>query len=432
VCWTGSYAHPVLTFSVTSNVEPMKGVEAQKDPKQRPSHETFPLTVTLGHQYLSVDAKGTRTIYDFERFRLYELNLADRSFDEFSLYSDIGFRVLEFRNRLGLGRALTAGGVKTLKTETPLLEQLFSLLDQSHTTIEAKHSGTQTVYQWQSHILASVSDRVRLLPPEYQAEYWRFLRYYAGGHPQIFEALKPLTGVPEAISFVLTNFHTETRTMVLQSLTVMPDQPFSLAGFTRAAPQQEPYVTLALVAPDAPRQLEDRLAAARKDRDLAFSQGRYLDSMLAFQESFLSTGVAEIEWVKAAKDQLNRDANTMRLTGALANKDPLQAQAAADALASLRAAATAHTDVIDIFEGNARFGLNQGKQGLQLLLSALKADPYLTGAWHDLADLYYRAFEMQEAWASMDAARRIAPDDPMVKTFNDLEQALRSRNPEFF
>jgi hypothetical protein len=32
----------------------------------------------------------------------------------------------------------------------------------------------------------------------------------------------------------------------------------------------------------------------------------------------------------------------------------------------------------------------------------------------------------------MDAARRIAPDDPMSKTFNDVELALRSRNPEFF
>jgi hypothetical protein len=101
VCWTASYAHPVLTFSVTSNIEPLKGVEAQKGAIQRASHETFPLTVTLGHKYLSVDAKGTRTIYDFEHFRLYELNLADRSFHEFSLYADVGFRVLEFRNRLG-------------------------------------------------------------------------------------------------------------------------------------------------------------------------------------------------------------------------------------------------------------------------------------------------------------------------------------------
>jgi hypothetical protein len=283
VCWTTSYAHPVLTFSVTSSIEPIKGVEAQKGAPQRASHETFPLIVTLGHQYLSVDAKDTRTIYDFEHFRLYQLNLADRSFHEFSLYADIGFRVLEFRNRLGLGRALTAGGVKTLNTETPLLEQLFSLPDgQSHAEIEARHSGTQTVYQWQTHTLASVSDRVRPLPSDYQAEYWRFLRYYAGGHPQIFEASKPLSGVPEVTSFVLTNFHTETRTMVLQNLAVMPDQPFSLEGFTRAAPQQEPYVTLGLVAPDAPRQLEERLAGARKDRDLAFAQGRYLDSMLAF------------------------------------------------------------------------------------------------------------------------------------------------------
>ena len=154
--------------------------------------------------------------------------------------------------------------------------------------------------------------------------------------------------------------------------------------------------------------------------------------MLAFQESFLSTGFADKEWLLSARDHLTRDIGSMKLTSALANKDPVQAQAAADALASLRAAATMHTDVIDIFEGNARLGLNQSSRGVGLLLAAVKTDPYITGAWHDLADFYYRSFDMQKAWACMDVARHIAPDDPMAKAFNDVEQALRSRNPEFF
>ena len=365
--WASSHAHPILTFIVTSHVE---------QPQRTPSDETFPLIVTLGHEYLSVDAQGNRTIYDFEHSRLYELNLAGHTFNEFSLYSNIGFRVLEFHNRLTLGKGLTAGGVKTPKTETPLLEQLFSLLDdQSHSAIVAKHSGAETVYQWQKHRLASVSNRVAELAPEYQAEYWRFLRYYAGGHPRIFEALKPLSGVPEVVTFELVNFNTETRTMVLQNLASTPDQAFSLDGFTRAAPQQEPYLTLALVAADAPRRLADRMTATRQDRDLAFSQGRYLDSLLAFQESFLSTGFADKEWLLSARDHLTRDIGSMKLTSALANKDPLQAQVAADALASLRAAATIHTDVIDIFEGNARLGLNQSSRGVGLLLAAVKTDP---------------------------------------------------------
>lgn len=32
----------------------------------------------------------------------------------------------------------------------------------------------------------------------------------------------------------------------------------------------------------------------------------------------------------------------------------------------------------------------------------------------------------------MDAARTIAPNHPMLKGFDDLEQALRTRNPEYF
>jgi len=32
----------------------------------------------------------------------------------------------------------------------------------------------------------------------------------------------------------------------------------------------------------------------------------------------------------------------------------------------------------------------------------------------------------------MDAARRIAPDHPMVKPMNELEHTLRGKIPEFF
>jgi hypothetical protein len=98
-----------------------------------------------------------------------------------------------------------------------------------------------------------------------------------------------------------------------------------------------------------------------------------------------------------------------------------------------RLLAPAHVDVVDIFEGNTRLGISgQGKQGDELLLAALRADPYIAGAWHDLADRYYRTFRMEEAWSCMDAARRIAPSHPMLKSIEGLEQALRTRNPGYF
>jgi hypothetical protein len=39
---------------------------------------------------------------------------------------------------------------------------------------------------------------------------------------------------------------------------------------------------------------------------------------------------------------------------------------------------------------------------------------------------------MAEAWACLDAARRIAPNHPMLKPADDMERALRAKNPEYF
>ncbi len=425
-------AHPVLTFTVTSRLEPAPGQS------QAPSEETFPLIVTLGHQFLSIEAKGTRTLYDFEHYRIRRLNLEARTFEDDSLYSDVGFRVLEFYNRMRLGSAMRSANIDGSSAavehfDVALVENLFSLADEkNHTVIDARKDKGATQFLWQQHRLMTVSDRATRLPPGYQAEFWRFFRYYAGGHPRILDTLASTQGVPQETTIVLSNFKTETRTLTLQGIAFPPDAPYSLVGFTLVQPDREPYLTLKLVAGDAPHQLKLRVDAALKDRDAAFAQGKYLDAFLAHQEQALSTGDSNADWLRSVRDKLSGDSQVMRVFAALGKHEAAQAPAIADDLASLRARAPAHVDVLEIFEGNIRLEMRQGVQGTELLLAAARADPYLTGAWHDLADHYYRSFKMREAWACLDAARRIAPDDPMLRPANDLEQALRTKNPEFF
>ena len=428
LCLAPLQAHPVLTFSVASHVEPAPG-QAQK-----PTDDNFPLTVVLGHQFLSTEAKGRRTIYDFERRRILRLDLQAKTFEDDSLFSDIGFRVLEFYNRIGLGSMLRSAKVTGPSSDTALVEHLFSLTDGKNNSvidISKTHEGT-TVYRWQQQTLLTVSDRTRKLPTDYQAEYWRFFRYYAGGHPKILDSMALIKGAPEKTTIVLYNFKTETRTMTLNGIASSPDAPYSLDGFVSKMPDREPYESLSMVGADAPQALQARVAAALKDRDTAFAQGRYLDAFLANDEASLSTGDANMDWLRSVKDKMNGDAQVLKLAGALAKHDSTQAPRIAEDLASLRALSPTYADVLDIFEGNTRLELRQAAQGEQLLLAAVKQDPYLTGAWHDLADMYYRSFRMPEAWSCMDVARRIAPNHPMLKPMNDLEETLRTKNPEFF
>jgi len=153
---------------------------------------------------------------------------------------------------------------------------------------------------------------------------------------------------------------------------------------------------------------------------------------LANDEAMLSLGDADRQWLVGAREHLVNDGPTRKLIGALSARDAAAAKQAAEDLHSLRDLNPRYTDVIDIFEGNTLLTLKQGDDGAKLLLSALAANPYLTGAWHDLGDYYYRAFRMQEAWACLDAARRIQPQNPMLQPVYKLEEALRQRNPDFF
>jgi hypothetical protein len=173
-------ASPVLRFTVTSHKEPAAGAQASGQPVL-PSDKTFPLLVTLGHQYLIVEAEGTRTIYDFERLRVLRIDLASAKYTDDSLYSDIGFRALEFQNRIMLGSALQAGKLVVNPIEPALVEQLFSLSNpKGQTQIDRRDAAGDVEFFWGKQKLMSVSDKTQALPPGYQSEYWRFLRYYAG------------------------------------------------------------------------------------------------------------------------------------------------------------------------------------------------------------------------------------------------------------
>jgi tetratricopeptide (TPR) repeat protein len=179
-------------------------------------------------------------------------------------------------------------------------------------------------------------------------------------------------------------------------------------------------------------QVNARAAEALSDRDSALSQGRYLDALLANYEVFFSIGSRDEAWLRSSGDKLKTDPRVIKLAAALAKHEPAQLPAAADELASLRAETNVRPEIIGLFEGNVRLEMRQINQGEQLLLAAAKKDPYLTSVWHDLADYYYRSFRTPEAWSCMDAARRIAPDHPMLKPLNELEHTLRTKNPEFF
>ncbi len=426
-------AHPVLELTVTSRKQPAVAMMSAGKPVQ-PSDETFPLIVTLGHQYLITEGKGTRTIYDFEQLRILRVALASATYTDDSLYSDIGFRAMEFQNRLMLGSALQAGKVAVNPMEPALTEQLFSLSNpKGNTLIEQRRAGVNREFFLGPHTLVTVSEKTQELPPAYQAEYWRFLRYYAGGHPQVYAALKSLNGVPQKVAFVLTNMGTETREITLKAIGGGADAPYSLEGLTRAAPNGEPYNTLALLGPDAAAKLAERTEATIKARDAAIAQGPVIDAELSNMALLIMSGdgASLTPWLAQHRDAILKDAAARSLSANLQPRDEAGVQSALQALAELKKQSGSAAYMLDVFAGNILLP-RDGKAGSEHLLAALRANPYLLGAWKDLGGYYYQTYQMDKAWACWDAARRVNSQHSMLLRITEIEKQLRTAFPEFF
>jgi hypothetical protein len=435
LCSAPLVAHPVLTFAVVSHKEPAKDTTSGGQVVQ-PSTETYPLVVTLGHQYLTVEAQGTRTIYDFARLRILRLNLANATFTDDSLYMDIGFRAMEFQNRILLGTALQAGKVAVNPMEPALMEQLFSLSNpKGKTLIDQRHATGVTEFYWGQQKLMSVSDRTQELPPGYQSEYWRFLRYYAGGHPKIYAALGSIKGVPEKVVFVLNNMGTETREMTLNSIHNDADAPFSLQGLAPAPrPDESPYSTLKILGPDAAARLAERVESTATARDAAFAKGQILDAFLGNLAILIMTGNAAgmTAWTSQHRDAIQSDAAARSLTQSISPQDQAAAKTAVQTLEELHKEPGNAVYMLDVFEGNILLNMRGGTGGADHLLTALKVNPYLLGAWHDLGGYYYQSYEADKAWACWDAARRVNPQHSMLLPVTEMEKRLRTTFPEFF
>jgi len=181
-------AHPVLTFVDQTITEPAKGAKGQKA-----GADQFLVTATLGRKYLIVESPGTRRILDFERRRQFQVNLAKKTFEEGSLYSAV--------------LTLTAA-------------------DEPDIVIETTHSNGTTAYRSNGKELLSVSDKTRALPADYQADYWRYVRYTIGGPAKIYEDLAKHTGIPEVLRAAQSSGGERFTTLRLTSVTTAPDAPY--------------------------------------------------------------------------------------------------------------------------------------------------------------------------------------------------------------
>jgi tetratricopeptide (TPR) repeat protein len=389
--------------------------------------------VTLADTYIAVQSPKVRTIYDFSARRRIEIDLAARTYVDFSLFDMLGFRVMEMENRKVLNGALASVKLDAALGRTVDIENELAVAKDKASVIDEKTDGDMLRFSSGGMELASWSKSGAKVDAADAARFAQFVRYTQGGHPQLLEKLAKSGMIPDRLTLTMRSAG-GVRTLNLAMAAVQPAQPpaHDVKGYAPRASGQGLDALLDRVAAMSPQQLDALRAAHPCDNSVDFSDANVMDTMLGRIECTLATGKPMAQ-PAAAQMQAVRDSPSLTLMFASINPaKPEQYADAVKTLVELRKLAPRKAHVLKLFEANHRLRLRQYKESQQLFEEVLEADPVLGGAYKDLGDLLLMQYDSPRAWRSWDTGRRVSPGLPNFQPVNQFESGMTTQHPEYF
>lgn len=399
------------------------------------TQESAKLLVRLSQDEMWIVAGQQGYFYDFRTQRIYRIDRDEGTYIDQSLYGDLGFRDYELQNRKFLGGALDSAGLEDNPIALVLSEHELSVTDRGLIEdIERIESDGMTQFVARGKPLMTVSSSRIKISPEYSKPFTRFIRSQFGGHPSIVGDLATPSGIPERITLFIYNVSVKTVELRLQSVREVRKRAWSLKGLTREwALDDQLQKVVPSLGPELKRDRDDAIARALEQARQATASEDLVGGMLRYLEYSLMTGTQDFPWTEEERNKLIASHEVQALVGAIQNpSNKEKAKVAVDALVALRAKPEIDDYLLKVFEANTRAAAGEPMLARDLMIEALKNNPYLAGAWKDLGDIYFRGYEAQKGWACWDIAREISPGHPLLETVNDYEARLRSKYPGFF
>ena len=423
----GVHAGVVLTFDKELIVI------KPKDKGVFPKPTSSLLLVEIGRDYFSYEENNKKHIYDFKHNRIIAINNDDGTYLDDSLFVDIGFRDYEFQNRLYLGRALAAASVKDNPMAIPLSEHVFSLTaKEHHSKIKEEIKNKKVTFSWNGKELFKYDQNIEKIKSPYKNGFIRFLRYHLGGHPRILMSLQTLAGIPSSLTMTSHNAQTKITTLRLKSHKYIPDRLPDLSKLKAGKIDGSLATLLDENTTFSEDMLNTSVNTLLAKATSAFNEKRYLDTILTYLEYTLATGEQMPKQFFPQRELITADVDVNNFLGSISPKSKEQAQKAVKTLVSLHKKSKDRKHVLNIFEANIRSSLGMQKESVQLFHTTLKKNPYITGAWKDLGELYFRNYNSRDAWRCWDTARKLNPRHKLLEQITQFEIRLKKDNPDFF
>jgi len=427
-------ANSELTLHVTeTHPEARSSQEVMKaDPNPKMTTTEKNVRVLFGGDYLQIDDGDKQVIRDFAKRRRYDVDAAKKTVYESALLAELLGRSIELDNRIYLNDAMIKAGAK-LPFSLAASESELSMRDsKSRTKIDRREEKGVIRFTASRERLAEVSSEVVAADEATRKQFIRLLRYGAGIHPLILDALQNMTGIPRTVDFVHAATDEHIRWAVTE-LKNVPDAPYVVAAAKREITDDDRAGAAATRALATTPQAFDSAMRKLIDDGVALAdRGETFDAFLTFQEVLLAAGQGVPKELADRNEQFKANPNVSALTSALHSQSEQETRDAAATLQKLATASKSKGYVVQIFLGNKQWSLDDSEPAVRNLLAVINEQPLLAGVWHDLGDMAMRGFDTTKAFDCWEIARHLAPNHFLLKNVTELEEELVKSHPEYF
>ncbi|NTW51694.1 MAG: hypothetical protein HGB22_03820 [Chlorobiaceae bacterium] len=407
------------------------------------SRET--LEVTLADNYTSVESTQENEIVDFSLRRRFQIDNESKTYVEYSLYSTVGFRILELQNRQKMHQLFN----KMFEPGTPQAAQFPSgehgAIDDEHNlsicipgtsrNIVMTEKGDERIYTNENHQLARWRINGVAVNAADAQRFVKFIRFRVGGHPEILKRVAEEKIIPDKMVFTMHDMLSLcSRTLVITNIHTTDSASYNLAAYSKrkVSPSANKLEFILDQAESrSPKAIEADKSAKRKAIDTVLQKGKIFDRLLGSLELALMG-----EPLQAFPDSqlllMKTEPSITKFTKAMGAKTRDELKMAVQTLVDLRSQAYTKSYLLKLFEASYRLRLVELDTAKNLFLEVLQSNPSLAGAYNDLGGLLYMRYDTPGAWRCWDIARRIAPQFPLSDKVNKLETSLVESFPEYF
>jgi len=416
----------LLMFNVTEEVEKPKGDEIFEEEK------SYQMQVYLDETIIEETSPLGTCIWDFADRKIISSNGQSPSFTHFSLFSDLGFRVYEFQNRIMMEGFLEASGIEENPMDHVLMEHLFSLTSKKATKLKRKKRNSRILFKHKDKELLKYSLKGESVEKEVKEQFLMFLRYRFGIHPKILLELEDLDSIPKKLVVYRYDVGKERFDLELVSKYDNAVRPTSEFTFVINSENNKLFELSEKVANSGE---EDYLNACVSLKEKAIKNAEdkdSLNSMSLFLAYSLASGKQMPEEYFTFKEEMKKSKDVQLLLSAINPKSKEAIEKAVEDLELLSEAAEEGLPAILIFKANNLTSLGKHNAAIESFLAALSMEPMIVGAWKDIGDIYYENYDTEKAWLCWDAGRSLNKNHKLFREIDEFEYMLQREHPEFF